>query len=278
MSKFKIGAQMYTLRDTCGTVEGVARSCERVKQMGYDGIQCSAALLSTLDPAILKQIKKAADDNGLEVAATHESLDNIRNQFDAVVEKHRILDCKLTAIGGFFPKMENWSLKMWQDFIADYNTHAKRLATKGIRLGYHNHSHEFAWVEGPGGAGPAEAGHAGRVTPMAMLAEGLDASVWFEVDVYWVAHGLADPAAWLKKLAASGKDRLPALHYKDGTVTVDRQHKMCEVGAGNLNWPAILEATKAAGTQWLLVERDSGDLDPFESLEISIKNMREWGI
>lgn len=149
MSKIKIGAQMYTLRDTCGTVDGVARSCERVKQMGYDGIQCSAALFSTLDPAVCKQIKKAADDNGLEVAATHEGLDNIRNQFDAVVEKHRILDCKLTAIGGFFPKMEDWSLKMWQEFIADYNEQARRLAAKGIRLGYHNHSHEFAWVSAP---------------------------------------------------------------------------------------------------------------------------------
>ncbi|MFA7237812.1 MAG: sugar phosphate isomerase/epimerase [Phycisphaeraceae bacterium] len=278
MGKFKIGAQMYTLRDTCGTVDGVARSCERVKQMGYDGIQCSAALLSTLDPAILKQIKKAADDNGLEVAATHESLDNIRNQFDAVVEKHRILDCKLTAIGGFFPKMEDWSLKMWHQFIADYNTQAKRLAAKGIRLGYHNHSHEFAEIPGAALAPGKDSLCPGLKTPMALLAEGLDASVWFEVDVYWVAHGLADPAAWLKKLAASGKDRLPALHYKDGTVTVDRQHKMCEVGAGNLNWPAILEATKAAGTRWLLVERDSGDLDPFESLAISIKNLRSWGI
>ena len=267
MSKFKIGAQMYTLRDFCKTPDDVARSCERVKQMGYDGIQASAAAFSTLDPQVVKQIKKAADDNGLVIAATHEGLANLRDHLDAVIEKHRIWDCKLTAIGGFFPKAGNWSLKMWDQFIADYNDQAKRLAAKGIRLGYHNHSHEFVKVPG-----------AGDKTAMAMLAEKFDASVWFEVDVYWVAYGLADPVAWLRKLAASGTDRLPALHYKDGTVTVDRQHKMCEVGEGNLNWPAIVEATKQAETQWLLVERDSGDLDPFESLEISIKNLKSWGI
>lgn len=266
MSNFKIGAQMFTLREHCKTVEDIARSFERVKKMGYDGVQGSAAGFATLDPAVCKQIKKAADDNGLVIAATHEGLDNIRNNLDAVIEKHQIWDCKLTAIGGFFPKAEDWSLKLWQDFIADYNGQAKRLAQNDIRLGYHNHSHEFAEVPGSG------------TTAMGMLAEQLDPSVWFEVDVYWVAHGLGNPAAWLNKLAASGTDRLPALHYKDGKITAERQHKMCEVGVGNLDWPSVIEATKKAGTQWLLVERDAGDLDPFESLEISIKSLRSWGL
>lgn len=53
---------------------------------------------------------------------------------------------------------------------------------------------------------------------------------------------------------------------------------MCEIGRGNLNWPRILQSCKAAGVEWYLVERDSGDLDPFESLKISYEQLRSWGL
>ena len=58
----------------------------------------------------------------------------------------------------------------------------------------------------------------------------------------------------------------------------ERVQKMCEVGAGNLNWPAILEVCKAAGVKWYLIERDDGDLDPFESLRISLENLNAMDI
>ena len=68
------------------------------------------------------------------------------------------------------------------------------------------------------------------------------------------------------------------MHVKDLTITTEREHKMCEVGSGNLNWPAILDACKDAGVQWYLIERDRGDLDPFDSLKISLENLNKMGI
>jgi sugar phosphate isomerase/epimerase len=53
---------------------------------------------------------------------------------------------------------------------------------------------------------------------------------------------------------------------------------MFPVGEGNLNWPRINEACRKAGVEWYLVERDAGDLDPFEALERSVKHMRSWGM
>ena len=53
---------------------------------------------------------------------------------------------------------------------------------------------------------------------------------------------------------------------------------MCEVGSGNLNWPRILDACRRAGVEWYLVERDSGDLDPFDSLKVSLDNLRAMGL
>ena len=52
---------------------------------------------------------------------------------------------------------------------------------------------------------------------------------------------------------------------------------MAEVGEGNLNWPAILQACKSSGVEHLLVEQDICYRDPFESLEISRRNLKAMG-
>jgi len=258
----KIGAQMFTLREHCQDLDGIARSCERVAKMGYDGLQGSAAKFNTRDLDEVKQIKRILDDNGLVCAATHEGLLNLESDDDvkAVVEKHQILDCKYTAIGGFFPK-EAWTRQLWEDFAKRYNETAAKFAIEGILIGYHNHSHEFA---------PLDDG----TLPMQLLLERLDEKVWVEFDTYWVQHGGGDPAAWIEKVAG----RIPCVHYKDMSIDRERQHKMFPVGEGNLNWPRINEACRKAGVEWYLVERDAGDLDPFEALERSVKHMRSWGM
>lgn len=259
-----IGAQMFTLRDHCKTVDDIARSLERVSQMGYDGIQGSAAAFNTLDPDELQRIRKALDDNGLKCAATHESLDNMRDQMDAVVEKHRILDCELTAIGGA-NFGEASTAEQWSDFARQYSEIAAKLAARGLKIGYHNHSHEFALLDD-------------NQTAMDLLMRQLSGDVWFELDMYWVAHGGGDPAAWVDRAASLGEGRIPAVHYKDMGITAKREHLMLPVGMGNLNWTRINAACQAAGVQWYLVERDAGPHDPFEALEISVKRMRDMGL
>jgi len=51
-----------------------------------------------------------------------------------------------------------------------------------------------------------------------------------------------------------------------------------EVGEGNLNWPAILDACKEAGVRWHIVEQDISQRDPFESLAISLRNLNKMGL
>jgi sugar phosphate isomerase/epimerase len=53
---------------------------------------------------------------------------------------------------------------------------------------------------------------------------------------------------------------------------------MMEVGEGNLDWPAILDAAREAGTEWYLVEQDTCQRDPFESLAISFRNLKAMGL
>jgi hypothetical protein len=53
---------------------------------------------------------------------------------------------------------------------------------------------------------------------------------------------------------------------------------MAEVGAGNLNWEAILQACQEAGVEWYAVEQDICQHDPFDSLAISYRNLQAMGL
>ncbi|MEM1109359.1 MAG: sugar phosphate isomerase/epimerase [Planctomycetota bacterium] len=261
----QIAAQMYTLRDHCETPADIAKSCAKLKAMGYDAIQASAAGFNTIAAA---ELKKILEDAGLVCAATHRSLDQLKDA-PAEIDFHAEIGCRYTALGGWGWE-GNETREQWNVFVDEFSELATRYEGSPVKLGYHNHSHEFA----PFGLAETPEKISPESTPYTVLEQKLGPAAFFEVDTYWVAHGGADPAAWLRRLAG----RVPAIHVKDMTIDGDRQHKMCEVGAGNLNWPAILEAAKAAGVEWYIVERDNGDLDPFDSLKISLENLRSWGL
>jgi sugar phosphate isomerase/epimerase len=86
------------------------------------------------------------------------------------------------------------------------------------------------------------------------------------IDTYWIQAGGGDPAEWCRKL----KRRLPIIHMKDYGVSRDnRTGTMMEIGNGNLNWPAIIQAAEKSGCEWFIVEQDICPGDPFESIKIS---------
>ena len=149
-----LAAQMYTLRDHCKTAVDLAKACERVKKMGYDGVQLSGVVELPGD-----EMQKILDDTGLKCCVTHISIDAMENSTEAVIERHQKMNCKYTAIGGFFPK-EEWTRELWENFIVRYNNIAQKFVGSGIKIGYHNHSHEFA--------------PAGGVRPMDLLMSKLD--------------------------------------------------------------------------------------------------------
>jgi sugar phosphate isomerase/epimerase len=147
------------------------------------------------------------------------------------------------------------------NWAGQYNDVAKKFEGSGITLGYHNHSHELARLDGK--------------VLLQMLIEKLAPKVWFEIDTYWITAGGGDPIQWINKV----KGRIPCVHLKDMAVKLDRTQLMAEVGEGNLNWPGIIKACKEAGTEWYIVEQDNcNGLDPFECVERSLKNLKGMGI
>jgi sugar phosphate isomerase/epimerase len=249
-----IGAQLYTLREHTKTPLDFAKTCARLRQMGYRAVQVSA-----VGPMETTELAKILNGEGLACAATHVGMDMMRDT-QKCVDYHAMLGCRYPAIGGFKAPIN--TSEAYIAFAREYSTIADQLAPHGLTIGYHNHSRELASVDDC----------SDRI--LDILIKSTSKAVWFEIDTYWIAHGGGDPAAWIRKVPG----RLPCLHVKDMSVTVSQEQKMSEVGSGNLNWPAILEASKAAGVEWYLVERDRGDLDPFDSLKISLENMQAMGL
>lgn len=253
MATTQLAAQMYTLRDFTKTPKDLAETLKKVKKIGYDAVQMSGAC-----PMEYSELKKLLDEAELICCATHIPYELMRDNPTQVIQDHYTIQCKYPAIGGLPGNYRN--AEGYAKFAKEATLVGKRLAEGGMYFGYHNHSFELEKFNGRVG--------------LATIYEDSDPRyLKAEIDTYWIQHGGGDSAAWIDKL----KGRIPLVHLKDMAVRKGNPI-MAEVGEGNMNWKAILEACKRAGVEWYIVEQDTCERDPFESLAISLKNLHAMGI
>lgn len=251
----KIAAQLYTIRHACQVAEDMAESLKKVADIGYEHVQLSGHG-DDLQP---EDIKQWCDDAGVEICATHTSFERMRSDLEGVVEEHRIYDCTYAGIGGL-PAEYRESGEGYADFAVEASKVAKQLAEHGLVFVYHNHSFELEKF--------------GDRTGLEILFEESDPDYFmFEPDTYWLQHGGASPVKWLQKM---GK-RAPVVHFKDMAMK-GREQLFAEIGEGNLDWEGIIEACEASGVEYYIVEQDTCQRDPFESLKISFENLRAMGV
>ncbi|MDE3128732.1 MAG: sugar phosphate isomerase/epimerase, partial [Gemmatimonadota bacterium] len=117
----------------------------------------------------------------------------------------------------------------------------------GLQFGFHNHAAIF---QAAGGKGLYDQ----------LLAECDPRLVVFEVDVYWMVTGGADPLAYIAKYPG----RFPMIHAKDRAT----DGKMTDVGSGTIDWPKVLRAFRGQGLKHTFVENDEA-ADPYASARSS---------
>jgi sugar phosphate isomerase/epimerase len=250
MKKSQIAAQLYTVREHMQDAAGLAQSLKRLRAMGYTAAQLSGG------PKIpATELIEIFDGEGMVCCATHEPAPMILGEPAAVVERLRTLRCRLTAYP--HPKGVDFSsAEAVRQLIADLGAAAAVFAQAGITLGYHNHDTEFLPFEGG--------------TVLAAILDGAPQLV-AELDTYWVQAGGGEVVQWIERLPG----RVPFIHLKDYGMTLPRERYFAEIGRGNLDWSRIIPAAEAAGCEWFIVERDSGERDPFESLQMSYDYLSE---
>jgi sugar phosphate isomerase/epimerase len=247
-----IAAELYTLREHLGDVGAIAAGLERVREMGYEGVELAG--LGPVAPARLAELLRAA---GLVACSAHVRWERLRDETDAAVEDCRTWGCAHVAV----PVMpaEYRDAAGYRRFAREANEVGARLRDEGIQLAYHNHTFELQRF--------------GPENGLEILYGSSDPELLAgQLDTYWVQHGGASPAAWMRRLAG----RLPTVHVKDMDVS-DGEPVMAEIGEGNLDWDDLLSACREAGVRWLIVEQDVCRRDPFESLAISRRNLSGLG-
>ena len=237
-----VGLQLYSLheyteKDFCGTVEKVAK-------MGYKGVEFAG--YGGLKPGAVAQLLK---DNGLTAYGSHiGGLPKTDAELDAEIEMN-------LAVGS------KYLICPWQDmetrddalrFAEVMNRTADRLRPHGLRLGYHNHDFEFR----------VDQGEILLDTVLQNVAE----DVFVEFDVFWVAYAGHDPLRFIKKYAG----RQPLMHLKE--LAADRKANV-EIGAGILDFDAIIRAGMDAGVERFIIEQEEYTLPQLESCERSLKNL-----
>ena len=236
----KFGLQLYTLRSELST-EDAASAMKRVKDLGYSYVQVAGDLATIERTALL------AKEMGLEVIGCASSIDYILADFDEAVRVHKAIGAFDIGVSASFKTAE-----AVEEYIVKANALADRLAEHGLSFSYHNHAKEFIRMEN------------GK-TPYDMLIEGLTSkNAYFMPDTYWIQYGGADIKYYIERL----KGRIKILHLKDAKMTFDGL-TFAEIGNGNLRWDSIIDAAKASGVEYYVVEQDKCDGSPLDSIKVS---------
>lgn len=252
MNLSNIAVQLYTLRDYCQTEADLEQTLRKVREIGYEAIQVSG-----VGPIAPETIKRLADAEGLRICATHVSLDSLLHDFDNTVHKHKLWGCSYVGLGAI-PSESRTSAEGYSAFAQLISEIGRKLKEHHLQFIYHNHHFEYEKFSGK--------------TGMDILQQETDpAAVGFELDTYWVQVGGVNPADAIRQV----KGRMGVVHLKDLEILNDKQ-MFAEIGEGNLNFPAIIEACREIGVEWYVVEQDVCRRDPFESLAISFRNLHQY--
>ena len=254
MGRSVIAAQLYTVRDFMKTSAGIAESLKKVGRLGYKAVE-----LAEYGEVSNKELKTMVEDAGLTICAAHCDYGLMRDEPNEVVDLYKLWECKHSVIGGI--PGEYRTAEGYVKFAKEASGVARRLAEDGLTFSYHNHSFELEkYGDRPG---------------LQILHEESDPKYFSsEIDTYWIQHGGGDPAEWIRRLDG----RACLVHFKDLAMKGSEQ-RYAEVGEGNLNWPRILDACREVGTEWYIVEQDlTYERDPFESLGISLRNLKNMGL
>ena len=262
-----VALQLYSVRgdleaDFLGTL------C-KVSEMGYDGVEYAG--LYGYEPA---QIKHWCDSLGLVSISAHVPLAEMLADLDKVIADYKAIGCEYIVVP-YVTEERRPGGELFLQMVEEIRAIGQKAKEAGLVLLYHNHDFEFRKLEN---------GQCG----IDYLYENIPADLLqTELDQCWVKYAGYDPVEYLQKYSG----RSPVVHLKDffvqgkqegdpyALIGLDEGEKKANtafefrpLGQGVQDIPAIIAASKAAGSKWLVVEQDNPSMGktPLESAKMSI--------
>lgn len=222
----KIGLQLYSVHQD---MSDVAASLQKVADAGYNVVETLGS--PTCFGMSAEEFKALCDEKGLEIISTHTSIG--MNDPEAMQKWHNVfaglktMGAKYCVIPGFNLGSNLQELKAVCDYFNEVGKIGKEY---GIKLGYHNHSHEYNVMED-------------KIMWEYMIENTDPELVFFQMDVYWTSRAGKDPVAYLKKYP----ERIQMLHIKDELVIGD---------SGKIDFEAIFTEFYKNGFKDYVVEQE----------------------
>lgn len=245
--KTEYGIQMYSLRDITGTdLEGALRT---VSELGYKYVEFAGFFGHSAE-----EIASWLKTYNLTVSGTHSGAAELAPDVIAkTIAFHKVIGNKNFIIPG-----HDTGTKEKLDGLIDIINYAQPiLAENGIRLGYHNHSHEFI-----------------RTSYDQYIEEEIynRTKVDFELDTFWAYNAGLDPVDLMDKM----KDRLLFIHLKDGFPAKDGQKAIGKsIGSGSAPVVAVREKALQLGLT-MVVESEGCDPTGAEEVGRCISFLRKF--
>ena len=262
--KDHLGMQLYSLRNQF-KADGPVKTLDLLKSYGITEVETwSGTGLTT------EQLAAELKTRGIKAVSSHIQYADFQKDVNAVIANAKILGVQYVIV----PILGGRSLKDEDAhrIANDFNTWGAALKAAGLKFGFHTHGAEFA----------ASAAGNGETLFDIILRETKPDLVCYEMDVLWTYQAGQDPVKLLNKYP----DRWVMLHVKDlrkgapvgfDPATGQRRNinnatDQVAVGAGEINWPAILVAAQKAGVKYYLLEDETPM--PIEAIPASLTYLR----
>ena len=255
----KPGLQLYSLRVDMKKDRAAALATAR--KMGFTEVE-GGILGRPVD-----EVKAELATAGLTMTSGGASYEDFRDKLPEVIANAKAFGLKYVMCA-WIPHKGAFTAEDARRAAADFNAWGAKLAAEGITFAYHAHGYEFS---------PATIDAPPKMTLFDQLARATDPKyVAFEMDVFWVTHGGADPVSLLRRYPK----RWVMLHLKDmkkGTPTGAAagftgqapEETNVPLGTGTIDWPSVLKEAKKQGVAHYYIEDESPT--PVEQIPLSLK-------
>ncbi len=239
MPRESISIQLYTLRGIIG--DNPAPVFEALADIGYRKVELAGTYGRTAE-----ELAKLLRRYHLASTSAHVGIDG---DLDKVVADAKALRNTYVVV----PYVNYPTLAEWVSFTQRLDAASKVLRKAGLKLGYHNHAHEFALLEGK--------------RPYDVITKGTSRrDVHLEIDLYWAITAGVDPVEVFRQ----NLPRVRQFHVKDRKP----DGSFADLGKGTIDFARIFRGTWHQHVDEYIVENDE-PVDALVTAEVGYKYLRD---